>query len=101
MFDIHLCLTVTSKLLGDKPALTHHALNALRALQSVVPSDVARVAWTATLYTSALADVGALHSDVQASANRTLTALTLAYGDGHALVRSFRVKFAKYGLAGG
>ena len=91
MFDIQLCLTVTARQLKDNAALAAHSLSALRALQAVAPTDVARVASVATLYCSAVVALGS--GDVAAAVGRTLTALTLAYGSDHALVAAFRRKF--------
>ncbi len=91
MFDAHLLLTAGAKRVGNLPALVRASLAALRALQGVVPHDVARVASMAALYTGALQDSDS--KDANAAAARTRTALTLAYGEDHALVRAFVVKF--------
>ncbi len=90
-FDAHLLLTATARAVGDGPALVRASLAALRAVQGVVPHDVARVGSLAAVYTAALQAAGS--RDAAAAAARTRTALTLAYGEEHALVRAFAAKY--------
>jgi hypothetical protein len=95
VFDLQLCLTVTARQLKDDHALTVHSLAALRALQAMVPHDVARVATMATLHCTGLAATCTAEG-TRSSATRTLTALALAYGVDHALVAAFKKKFSPH-----